>query len=160
MDIENDPIFLLYDVARLIRVRADQRARRLGMTRAQWVIMAWLELRPGISQNELAGFVDVEPITIGRLVDRLEARGLVERRHDPADRRVRRLHLTGQAEPVLREIRAYRDSINSGVVALLGPEELALLTKSLRTIKAELGDDNSQMVNNNISKSNKSNANS
>ncbi|MGE3248047.1 MAG: MarR family winged helix-turn-helix transcriptional regulator [Beijerinckiaceae bacterium] len=139
-------MFLLYDVARLIRVRADQRARRLGMTRAQWVILAWLELRPGISQNELAAFVDVEPITIARLVDRLESRGLVERRHDPADRRVRRLHLTAAAGPVLAEIHAYRDDVNGGVIRLLGPQALAELTRSLKQIKAELSDDGSEIA--------------
>ncbi|MDP4595316.1 MAG: hypothetical protein NWT00_12270, partial [Beijerinckiaceae bacterium] len=60
VDVESDPLFLLYDVARLIRLRADQRARLMDMTRAQWVILAWLELRPGISQTELAELVDVE----------------------------------------------------------------------------------------------------
>lgn len=131
-------MFLLYDVARLIRLHADQKARRMKMTRAQWVILAWLELRPGISQNELAGFVDVEPISIARLVDRLEARGLVERRHDPKDRRVRRLHILEAAEPVLKEIRAYRANVNSRVANQLSPKDLKLLTKSLRSIKEEL----------------------
>ncbi len=74
--LEKDPLFLLYDVARLMRTRADQRARRLGMTRAQWVILAWLELEPGLSQNELAALVEVEPITVARLIDRLEAGAL------------------------------------------------------------------------------------
>lgn len=141
IDIENDPMFLLYDVARLIRVRADQRARQRGMTRAQWVILAWLEQRPGMSQNELAGLVEVEPITIARLVDRLEGRGLVERRHDPSDRRVRRLHLTGKAGPELEEIHAYRADVNGRVSALLGPEALAALTGALGAIKNELSEE-------------------
>ena len=76
---EHDFLFLLYDVARMMRTRADQRARTRGMTRAQWVILARLERQPGMSQNEMAAVVEVEPITIARLVDRLEARGLVER---------------------------------------------------------------------------------
>src|SRR5215471_5116946 len=87
-------LFLLHDVARLMRTRSDQRARRRGMTRAQWVILIWLQRQPGLSQNELAGLVEVEPITVGRLVDRLEARGLVERCADPKDRRVWRLRRT------------------------------------------------------------------
>ena len=80
MQIGFDPelLLLLYDVARQMRTRADQRARTRGMTRAQWVILAHLERQPGLSQNELAAIVEVEPITIGRLVDRLEARGLVD----------------------------------------------------------------------------------
>src|SRR6266566_2741159 len=101
MQIGFDPelLVLLYDVARQMRTRADQRARTRGMTRAQWVILAHLERQPGLSQNELAAIVEVEPITIGRLVDRLEARGLVERRSDPRDRRVWRLQLMPAATP-------------------------------------------------------------
>ena len=77
--LDQDFLFLLYDVARTMRTRADQRARARGMTRAQWVILAHLERQPGLTQNELAAIVEVEPITIGRLVDRLEARELVVR---------------------------------------------------------------------------------
>src|SRR5579862_6048230 len=99
--LERDILFLLHDVARLMRTRADQHARRFGMTRAQWVILSWLERQAGISQSDLAGLVEVEPITVCRLVDRLEAQGLVERRNDPKDRRVKRLHLTPKAEPML-----------------------------------------------------------
>ena len=141
VDVESDPLFLLYDVARLIRLRADQRARLMDMTRAQWVILAWLELRPGISQTELAELIDVEPITVARLVDRLESRGLVERRHDPSDRRVRRLHVLDAAEPVLTEIRAYRADVNDRVAKQLGPKTLQTLTRSLRSIKEELARD-------------------
>src|SRR5262249_40813542 len=110
MQIGFDPDFLilLYDVARQMRTRSDQRARTRGMTRAQWVILAHLERQPGLSQNELAAIVEVEPITIGRLVDRLENRGLVERRADPKDRRVWRLQLLPAAAPILREIKQYR----------------------------------------------------
>src|SRR5215469_2461661 len=92
--LERDPLVLLSLVARLIRTRADARARTYGMTRAQWMILVHLERQPGMSQNELAAHIEVEPITIGRLVDRLEARGFLERRADAADRRVWRLHLT------------------------------------------------------------------
>src|SRR5207244_7632607 len=109
---DNDFLFLLYDVARTMRTRADQRARTRGMTRAQWVILARLERQPGLSQNEMAAIVEVEPITIARLVDRLEARGLVERRADPKDRRIWRLQLTPAAAPVLREIKKYRAERN------------------------------------------------
>src|SRR5208282_6219344 len=90
---DRDPLIVLYDVARLLRTRFDQRARTYGMTRAQWVILARLSRQPGLSQNEMAAICEVEPITVGRLIDRLEMRGLVERRPDPADRRIRRLHL-------------------------------------------------------------------
>ena len=90
---DRDLLILLNDVARLMRTRFDRRARAQGMTRAQWFILARLSHHPGQSQNELAAVCEVEPITVGRLIDRLEARGLVERRPDPMDRRIRRLHL-------------------------------------------------------------------
>ena len=92
-DFERDLMFLLHDVARLLRVDADKRARAHGMTRAQWGILIWLERQPGISQKELSELLEVEPITVARLIDRLERRGMVERRPDPKDRRIWRLHL-------------------------------------------------------------------
>ena len=101
---EHNLIFLLHEVAHLMRTLADQRARERGMTRAQWVILKRLFRTPGLSQNELAAIIEVEPITIGRLIDRLEKRGLVERRKDPKDRRIHRLHLKPKAAPVIREI--------------------------------------------------------
>ena len=102
-------MFLLHDVARLLRVEADKRARQHGMTRAQWAILIWLERQPGISQKELSEILEVEPITVARLIDRLEARGMVERRPDPRDRRIWRLHLlrAGPRRPA-RDRRASR----------------------------------------------------
>src|SRR5579863_8275245 len=98
----------LYDVARLMRTRFDRWARTYGMTRAQGIILARLARQPGMTQNEMAGVCEVEPITVGRLVDRLEARGLLERRPDPADRRINRLHLLPASEEILAKIEAYR----------------------------------------------------
>src|SRR5690242_4976505 len=110
-NLDRDFLILLNDVARLLRTRFDQMARTRGMTRAQWVILARLSRQPGMSQNELASLCEVEPITVGRLIDRLEARGLVERRADPKDRRVRRLHLLPAAQPFLEEITSYKEEI-------------------------------------------------
>src|SRR5579872_4841852 len=101
----------LYDVARLMRTRFDRWARGYGMTRAQGVILVRLHLQPGMTQNEMANLCEVEPITVGRLVDRLEARGLIERRLDPADRRIRRLHLLPAAEPILAAIENYKSDL-------------------------------------------------
>lgn len=100
--------FVLHDVARLMRVRFDQNARTWGMTRAQCVILIKLRCRPGLSQTELATLMEVEPISVGRLIDRLEAAGMVERRPDPSDRRMHRLHLLPAAEPVLAKVDAFR----------------------------------------------------
>jgi MarR family transcriptional regulator, transcriptional regulator for hemolysin len=104
----NDLLFLLHDVARLTRTRFDQRARCWGMTRAQCVILMKLKHKPGLCQTELATLLEVEPITVARLIDRLEANGLVERRPDPSDRRMHRLHLLPAAAPMLEEIARYR----------------------------------------------------
>ena len=106
-----DLLFLLHDVGRLLRHESDRRASAHGMTRAQWVILFWLERQPGLSQKELAEILEVEPITVARLIDRLEARGMVERRPDPKDRRMWRLHLLPPAMPVLAEMEEERADI-------------------------------------------------
>src|ERR1700744_573188 len=114
---DRDLLVVLHDVARLMRTRFDQRARARGMTRAQWVILARLDRQPGMSQNEMATICEVEPITVARLVDRLEGRGLVERRSDPLDRRIRRLHLLPAAKPILETIASARDFMNERITA-------------------------------------------
>src|SRR6266481_5280797 len=103
-DLEADVLILLYDVARHMRTHADQMARDHGLTRAQWIILVRLARQPDLSQNELAALAEVAPITVARLVDRLEALGLVTRRTDPDDRRIWRLRLTPAAAPVLRDV--------------------------------------------------------
>ena len=137
-DISRDLLILLHDVARLVRVRFDQRAREHGMTRAQWVILARLSRQPGLSQNELAGICEVEPITVGRLVDRLEAHGLVERRADPNDRRIKRLHLLPAAEPMLEEIFSYKTELHDEVTEDLDDAAREALVDSLLRIKNKL----------------------
>ena len=104
MNRHRDLLTNVVTLARLIRTEADRRARAHGMTRAQWTILIRLESQPGLLQKELAEILEVEPITVARLIDRLEARGMVERRPDPTDRRCWRLHLTGSARPLLSEI--------------------------------------------------------
>jgi MarR family transcriptional regulator, transcriptional regulator for hemolysin len=118
-DLENDLLILLYDIARHMRTCIDQGAHPHGITRAQMIILARLEQQPDMSQNELAAAVEVAPITIGRLVDRLEALGLVKRCPDLEDRRIWRLRLTPAAAPLLREIKRTRaklyDVITRGI---------------------------------------------
>ncbi len=104
MEPSRDLLSVIVSLARLIRTEADKRARSHGMTRAQWAILLHVERRPGLVQKELAEVLEVEPITVARLVDRLQARGMVERRPDPTDRRCWRLHLTGAARPLMAEI--------------------------------------------------------
>ena len=96
--------FLLGDSSRLLRKRFDRQARALGLTRAQWRVIAMLRRNEGVNQTALAELMDIEPITLGRHVDRVEDAGWVERRPDPDDRRVWRIFLTDKAQPVLAEM--------------------------------------------------------
>ena len=138
MDAKNDLLFVLHDVARLTRTRFDQKARNWGMTRAQCVILKWLNYQPGLSQNELASLVEVEPITVARLIDRLEANGLVERRPDPSDRRVHRLHLLPASDPILREIEHYRAESIARLKAAIPESDWETALKVLLQIKDKL----------------------
>ncbi len=98
--------FVLHDVARMLRKRFEIQARGadLPLTRAQWSVLAHLSRREGLNQAALAQILEIEPITLVRLLDRLEASGLVERRPDPSDRRARALYLTPSAHPLLDQI--------------------------------------------------------
>jgi MarR family transcriptional regulator, transcriptional regulator for hemolysin len=101
--------FEVGETARVLRREFDRRAAVLGVTRAQWRVLARLRRRDGLRQVELADLLDVEPITLCRMVDRLEEAGLVERRRDETDRRAWLVHLTPKAEPLVEELRALGD---------------------------------------------------
>ncbi len=135
---ENHIFLVVNDLARLLRTRADQLARARGMTRAQWVILRRLQREPGLSQNDLAALAEVEPITVGRLIDRLQLRGLVERRSDPNDRRVYRLHLTPAAAPILNEIGAQIEELYDAVCRDVDPGTLDKVMDCLMQMKANL----------------------
>lgn len=137
-DFQRDLLFLLHDLGRLLRVDADKRARAHGMTRAQWGILLWLERQPGISQKELAELLEVEPISVARLIDRLEARGIVERRPDPKDRRIWRLHLCPPAHPELHEIHRHRAAMVRHLTAGIDPAPLDAMVEVLISMKTTL----------------------
>ena len=136
--IESDFLFLIYDVAQLVRRHADKRARMHGMTRAQWAVLARLEREPGITQSRLAALTDVEPITIGRLVDRLEANGLIERHADRDDRRIWRLTLTRKSAAILRQIAAFRRELHEDMAQGLNEASLGTLVGCLQRMRANL----------------------
>ncbi len=140
--LDRDLLILLNDVARAIRTRFDQKARAThGMTRAQWIILSRLDRQPGISQNEMATICEVEPITIARLVDRLEARGLVERRNDPSDRRIRRVHLLPAAKPIVEAITNARRVASERLTAGLDEKTREVLIDALLVIKENLANE-------------------
>jgi DNA-binding MarR family transcriptional regulator len=136
--MKHEMLIELYDVARLMRTRFDRWARTYGMTRAQGVILARLSRQPGMTQNEMAELCEVEPITVGRLVDRLEARGLLERRLDPADRRIRRLHLLPPAEPLLAEIQSYKKKLFDDLTDGLDEATIETVTSALLHMKSQM----------------------
>lgn len=136
--LDNDFLFLIYDVAQLMRRHADSRARKDGMTRAQWALLSRLERHPDSTQSDLAQQTDVEPITVGRLIDRLEVAGFVERRPDPTDRRIWRLRVTAKSAPLLREIEAFRGELNKGMSKGVDDETLKALVKGLQMMRFNL----------------------
>jgi MarR family transcriptional regulator for hemolysin len=134
-----DFLFLLHNLARMLRTEADRRARAHGATRAQWASLFWLQRQPGLSQKELAALLEVEPITVARMIDRLQARGLVERRADPHDRRVWRLYLTDAALPTLAELDTERRAILAEATVGIAPGDLAIATDVLQRMRAAFG---------------------
>lgn len=139
---DSDLLYVLHDVARLMRTRFDRYARTFGMTRAQGLILLRLQHRPGLSQNELAVILDVEPITVARLIDRLEASGHVKRCADPKDRRIHRLHLLPAAEPVLAQITLYRKQVHNELAEGVDPAAWATALKVLHHMKDKLTAEN------------------
>jgi MarR family transcriptional regulator for hemolysin len=134
----DDLLVLVTDAARLIGTYADRIARRNGMTKAQWVLMIRLARYPGLSQKDLADMLEVEPITVGRLVDRLEARGLVARDPDEQDRRIWRLRLLPAAEPLLAAMAGHRAEIAAMIVTGIGPETVKTMMRGLGQVKTNV----------------------
>jgi MarR family transcriptional regulator for hemolysin len=110
-------LFLINDVGRLLRTYANQKARQFGMTRAQWAVLLKLERHEGANQSDLAEFLEIQPITLTRLVDRLCDSGLIERRPDPADRRAKLLYLMPAARPLIEKISAEIEVLADEVLA-------------------------------------------
>ncbi len=131
---------VLNDTARLMRVRFDQRARHLGLTRAQWSVIATLARNEGIRQTALADLLEIEPITLCRQIDRMEEGGWIERHPDPSDRRARLPHLTPKAHAVLERGRAVATGIYAEALSGLPPDAEARLVEMLAHMRANLSD--------------------
>jgi DNA-binding MarR family transcriptional regulator len=130
--------FLLHDCARLLRKRFEQNSRGLGLTRAQWQVLAHVNRHEGINQSALADILEIEPITLARILDRLEASGFVERRQHARDRRLRLLHLTDKARPILERIRAIGHATREEALAGLPVAERERLIDTLLQMKGNL----------------------
>ena len=105
-DLTRNLGFLIHEVARLMRRSFDRRVQSLGLTQAQWRTLVHLSRSEGMNQAALAEILEIRPITLTRLLDKLQESGWIERRQDPVDRRSYRLYLTAQAQPLLTELEA------------------------------------------------------
>jgi DNA-binding MarR family transcriptional regulator len=130
--------FLLRDVSRRYVLRFEQRAREISLTLAQCGVLIRLENNEGVSQARLAELADVEPMTMVRIIDRMERDGLLERRPDPEDRRARRVYLAGKAKPVLDEIWRLVELTQAESFAGVGPQEREDFVGVLRRIHDNL----------------------
>jgi MarR family transcriptional regulator, transcriptional regulator for hemolysin len=128
--------FLLHDAARLLKRDFERRARSLGLTRAQWQTLFHLARNEGCNQAALADVLDVEPITLARVLDRLESSGLIERRADPSDRRARLLFLGPDAAPLLEQLRALGAETREIALAGMSDEDRERLTDLIGRIRA------------------------
>ena len=130
--------FLISDVSRLMRRRFDERARLIGVTRAQWRALTMLSRQEGLTQGRLADLLEVEPITLCRMIDRLEEAGHVERRRDPADRRAWNIFLTDRSRPLLDQLRTLGDEVIGAALDGIDPPARVQLTATLDRIRENL----------------------
>src|SRR3954469_14084264 len=136
--------FEIGETAHTLRKAFDRMAVGLGVTRAQWKVLFRLQRQPGLRQVELADILDVEPITLCRIVDRLEEAGLVERQRDPADRRAWRLEVTQAAQPLITKLRILANELMAEAFAGLTEPELELMRRKMAKIRDNLSNNNPQ----------------
>jgi DNA-binding MarR family transcriptional regulator len=131
--------FEIGETAHSLRKAFDRLAVGLGVTRAQWKVLFKLTRTPGLRQVELADLLDLEPITLCRIVDRLEEAGLVERARDPEDRRAWRLHVTAQAQPLVEKLRGIGAKLAEQAFAGIDPKEIETTRQVLARVRENAG---------------------
>ncbi len=136
--IKREMAFTIMDVARLLRTYADQRARHFGISRAQWAVLIRIDRHEGLKQSELADMLDLQPITLTRLLDRLADNGLIERRADPNDRRANRLYLKPAAKPLLGRLAELGAEMMEMVLHGLPAASIERMLKELVLVKDNL----------------------
>ena len=122
----------------MLRRHFNRRATQFGATSSQWRAMFRLSREPGMKQVELADRLDVEPITAGRIIDRLEEAGLVERRRDPVDRRIWRLYLTDKADPLIERLKVVAEECLAGAFTGIDPEQMAAARAVMQRIRENM----------------------
>ena len=131
--------FEIGETAHALRKAFDRLAVGLGVTRAQWKVLFKLSRKPGLRQVELADMLDLEPITLCRIVDRLEEASLVERSRDPDDRRAWRLHVTAQAQPLIEKLQGVGAELVGQAFAGIDPEDIETARKVLAQVRENAG---------------------
>ncbi len=137
-NLERNFGFILHDVARLLRTTYDRRVRDLGLTRSQWWVLTHLFRKDGITQSELAETLELERPSLGRLLDRLEAKGWVRRTPDPRDRRAKRVSLTDAAQTPMRVMREVAAGVREDALSSLNAADRDRFVDTLLTIKSNL----------------------
>jgi MarR family transcriptional regulator for hemolysin len=135
-----DFLFALFETQRMLRLYADRQATRFGITRAQWGVLAKVERTEGLKQSELADLLEMQPITLTRLIDRLCENDLIERREDLRDRSVNRLYLRPAARPLLAQLGKLRAEITQTALNHLNASEADALVGQLESIKNNVRD--------------------
>src|SRR5579862_6570202 len=135
LDLKKQFITQLIESSRFLRNYVDHRAKGRGSTRAQWIVLFRLRQQEGLSQVDLADVIELQPISLVRLLDRLVEHGLLERRHDPKDRRANRLFLTARGRELVDNLDSLRDAIATDVLADLPDETIETSLTALRDIK-------------------------
>ena len=130
--------FILNDVSRMLRTYADQKGAQFGITRARWVVLARLDRFEGLKQSELAEMMDLQPISLTRLLDRLCESGLIERRPDPTDRRAKRLFLTAAARTLLEQLSELGEKMMATTLAGIDRESVEQMVGQLAIAKENL----------------------
>jgi MarR family transcriptional regulator for hemolysin len=131
-------LFTLGELQRLMRAYADREAARYGITRAQWAVLAKVERFEGMKQTELAEQMEMQPITLTRLIDRLCDNGWIERRNDETDRRVNRLYLRKAARPLLAKLAGLRSELTATALEGISPSDAHRLLTQLEMIKENI----------------------
>ena len=128
-------LFTPGEVFRLVRAYADKQAAQHGITRAQWAVLAKVERSEGMKQSELAELMEMQPITLTRLIDKLCDNGWIERRGDESDRRVNRLYLKKAARPLLGKLAGLRSELTATALQGISPQDAHRMLAQLETIK-------------------------
>ncbi len=138
LDAETNAGFLIHDVSRMMRAWFDERAQKMGLTRAQWRVLVHLAAREGVNQKALSEILEIDTVTLGRHIDRLERDGWLERRPDPKDRRAWQLHLLPAARPMLDQMEALAEQTMALSLKGLYAGDKAHFLKVLSQIKHNL----------------------